>query len=225
MAFETSRLLIKAGHHVDLVVMIDPVTLRRSARLFLLALDLAQRAAGFTPEQRRTSLGRAWARLAKLDKDLRLGRLTRRWKELWTKQGKAIGRRQGIGRQMGWSIGFKGATSQDTGTAKRDRARPKTKGKGKSELMEAYSRIIPNYHPSRLAVPVLYIALGYSGDVWRRISPEIEFINAPGLHSLKGDSMEAILNRVRARLDALDAPSKSAPYRAVHGLVETEPFI
>ena len=35
VAFETARLLVNAGHHVDLVVMFDPVavSMRRSARL------------------------------------------------------------------------------------------------------------------------------------------------------------------------------------------------
>ena len=65
------------------------------------------------------------------------------------------------------------------------------------------------YQPSRLAVPILYIALEHSGGGWRRMSPEIEFIDAPGYHlSLSGDSVVAIMGRVRARLDALDASTR-----------------
>ena len=58
MAFETARLLVNAGHRVDLVVMIDPVvvSVRRSARLLLLALDLTKRATGVAPDLRRHSL-------------------------------------------------------------------------------------------------------------------------------------------------------------------------
>ena len=212
VAFETSRLLIKAGHTVDLVVMIDPVTvsLRRSGRLFLLALNLAQRAAGFAPDERQNSLDRAWSRLARLERDLRSGRLVGRWKKSWNKQWKG---RLGMGRRVARSRGFKGITSPDnTASAKRDR---------ESERTRAYVRVLSAYYPSRLEVPILYVALSHSGRGWRRISPEIEVIDVPGLHK----PMAAIVERVRARLDALDAPSELAPYRAVHGLVAAEPFI
>ena len=41
------------------------------------------------------------------------------------------------------------------------------------------------------------------------MSPEIEFIDVPGHHfSLSGDSVAAIMGRVRARLDALDASTR-----------------
>ena len=73
------------------------------------------------------------------------------------------------------------------------------------EHIEAYARAMSLYYPSRLAVPILYIALSYSGGGWRRISPEIELIDIPAHHwSLSGD----VLGPVRARLDALDASTR-----------------
>jgi oxalate---CoA ligase len=200
VAFETARLLINAGHRVDLVVMIDPVvvSVRRSARLLLLALDLTNRAAGVASDLRRHSLELAWFRLAKIEIHLRrhLGRLTRLWNKSWTERCHAIGWRLGIAR----SADFKGTASSEIGAKSSvDETREDLK------LRRAYSRAMSVYHPSPLAVPILYIALRFSGGGWRRMSPEIELIDVPGRHLMSGDSAAGIVGRVRARLDALDA--------------------
>ena len=86
VAFETARLLVNAGHRVDLVVMIDPVvvSVRRLARLLLLALDLTKRTTGAAPDLRRHSLALVWFRLQEIEKT------TRRWKKSWVKRWNAI---------------------------------------------------------------------------------------------------------------------------------------
>ena len=222
VAFETARLLLNAGHRVDLVVMIDPVVVpvRRSARLLLLALDLIKRTTGAAPDLRRHSLEFAWVKLAEIDKTTRLWkkswaerwdairrglRLTpsaglRLWNKSWPERWDAIGRRLGMPRPSG----FKETASLATGPAK-----PSVVDiSADPELIEAYNRAMSVYYPSRLAVPIHYIAVSYSGGGWRRISPEIELIDVPGYHlSLRGDAVVAIMDRVRARLDALDASS------------------
>ena len=249
VAFETARLLVNAGHRVDLVVMIDPVvvSVRRSARLLLLALDLTKRATGVAPDLRRHSLALAWVRLARNRKlleaaleaaeaalggaetsveqvmgrtvgcdrtapghGLRMARSAgfRLWNKSWAERWDAIGRRLGMGLRMARSAGFKETASLETGPAKpsvvETSAYPELVG-----TWGAYSRAMSVYYPSRLAVPILYIALSHSGGGWRRMSPEIEFIDAPGHHfSLSGDSVAAIMGRVRARLDALDASTR-----------------
>jgi oxalate---CoA ligase len=196
VAFETARLLVNAGHRVDLVVMIDPVvvSVRRSARLLLLALDLTKRALGVAPDLRQHSLVLAWVRLAKIESRWRrnLARLrSKSWSEWWD----TIARR----------TGFKETASLETGPAKPSVLETSVH----PELVEAYSGAMLVYHPSRLAVPVLYIALDYSGSGWRRMSPEIELIDVIGDHfRLSGDSVAAIVGRVRARLDALDASTR-----------------
>ncbi len=225
VAFETARLLLDAGHRVDLVVMIDPVvvSVRRSARLLLLAVDLIKRTTGGTPDMRRHSLEFAWVRLAEIDKTTRLWKKSwterwdairrglrlapsaglRLWNKSWPERWDAIGRRLGIPR----SAGFKETASLTTGPAK-----PSVDISADPELIEAYNRAMSVYYPSRLAVPILYIAVSYSGGGWRRISPEIELIDVPGYHLsiLRGDSVVAIMGRVRARLDALDVPSRAS---------------
>jgi acyl carrier protein len=266
VAFETARLLVNAGHRVDLVVMIDPVVVavRRSARLLLLALDLTKRATGVAPDLRWHSLVFAWRRLAEIENRWRpyLGRLTRLWNNSWAERWEAIGRRLGNGLRMARSAGFRLWNSwwhaigrrlgmarsacfrlwnkswaerweaigrrlskglrmtRSTATAfkeisplKTDPAKPSVvETWEESELKRVYSRVMVTYHPSRLAVPVLYIALNHSGGGWRRMSPEIELIDIPdddpGHHFLSGDSVEAIVGRVRARLDALNASTR-----------------
>ena len=245
VAFETARLLVNAGHRVDLVVMFDPVvvSVRRSARLLLLALDLTKRATGVAPDLRQHSLALAWVRLKKIENCLRphlkrlrphLEGLRRLWNKSWAERWDAIGRRLGrarsagfrlwnkswaerwdaIGRRLGMALrmarsaGFKETASLETGPAKpsvvETSAYPELVG-----TWGAYSRALSAYYPSRLAVPILYVALEHSGGGWRRMSPEIEFIDAPGYHlSLSGDSVVAIMGRVRARLDALDASTR-----------------
>lgn len=200
VAFETARLLVNAGHRVDLVVMIDPVvvSLRRSARLLLFALDLTKRATGVAPELRRHSLELAWVRLVEIEE------LTRLWKKSWADRWDAIGRRLGMGLRMARAAGFKETASLETGPAK-----PSVMETWEDpELMGAYSRAMLVYHPSRLAVPILYIALSFGGGGWRRMSPEIELIDVPGPHILSGAPVAAIMGRVRARLDALDASTR-----------------
>lgn len=214
VAFETARLLVNAGHRVDLVVMIDPVvvSVRRSGRFLLLALDLTKRATGVTPDLRRRSLELAWLRLSKIDK------VTRRWKKSWTERrdgmlrmARSVGFRlwnnswaewwATIGRRLriARSAGFKETASLETGLAK------PLVVTSDPELTGAYSRAMSVYYPSPLAVPILYIALSHSGGGWRRISPGIELIDVPAGHfSLSGD----ILGPVRARLDALDASAR-----------------
>jgi len=202
VAFETARLLVGAGHRVDLVVMIDPVivSVRRSARLLLLALDLTKRATGVAPELRRHSLVRVWFRLKKIENRLRphLDRLRRLWNKSWAERWDAIGRRLGMARPAGF---------KETASLERP-AQPSPRWWKTSvdpELIEAYARAMSVYYPSRLAVPILYIAVSYSGGGWRRISPEMELIDVPADHySLSED----IFGPVRARLDALDASTR-----------------
>ena len=204
VAFETARLLVNVGHRVDLVVMIDPVvvSVRRSARLLLLALDLTKRVTGIAPDLRWRSLELAWERLAEIENRLRL------WNKSWAEWWDAIGWRWGRGLRTERPAGFKETESLETGPAK-----PSLLGTWEDpEVLGAYCRAMLVYHPSRLAVPILYIALRYSGGAWRRISPDIELIDVdvPRRYhaSLSGDFAAGILGRVRARLDALDAFTK-----------------
>ena len=256
VAFETARLLVSAGHQVDLVIMIDPVivSVRRSTKHLLSSLDLIYRALGAKSDIRRQILVRAWLRLAKWDRDLRmevgpigfLRRAKRTSRSLWNQSwfdwidsmrrallvtlhaGRSLAnqswrvldsrlRRLGIRlqRALGRSSGEKGA-ARAVRPKKSKLRRPLGKGwKDDPECM-AYSRAMTDYHPSPLGVPVLYAALGFSGRGWRRISTEIEFIDIPqDGHHLNDESGAAIMDRVRARLDALDTFASAPKKRAV----------
>jgi thioesterase domain-containing protein len=177
VAFEASRLLVRAGHTVDLVVMIDPVVARRSAQLFLRALDLAQRTAGFPAERRRASRALAWTKFVRADMVRRLD----------LRPSAAQSMRRG------------GTVSTNSGPTNRHRPRLNPT---QSERLRAYAGVMSDYSPSCLEVPILYVALSCDGRGWRQMSSQIEFIDLPGQHNPGA----AIWERVRARLDALDAP-------------------
>src|SRR5262249_34860320 len=149
VAFETARLLVQAGRRVDLVVMVDPVTvsLWPLVRPFLLALGSAQRVAGLAADQDH-SLALAWSRLRKLEVEFRTGRFTRRWKKSWDNQWKVIGSQLGLKRRQDRSARLKATTSPGTTAAKRDRAKLNTPLK--QERMRAYARVMSNYYPTRL---------------------------------------------------------------------------
>ena len=216
VAFEAARLLISDGHRVDLVVMIDPVvvSVRQSVRLLLATLDLVKRAGGVSPELRQRSLEFAWMRLARLEGRWRRAKIVRRFRRakiglgqalthLWNKSGAelrdAIGQRLVVA-QSELLVDTQRLVARQTQSAKVDR-----------ELYEALSRAMLAYCPQSLEVPVLYVALRYSGAAWRRITSEFELIDVPGHHfRLSNTSVAAIMERVRARLDALDVPLRSA---------------
>jgi len=239
VAFETARLLVNARHRVDLVVMIDPLVVSVRARFLLLALDLTKRATGVAPDLRQHSLETAWLKLVKIEKRLRHGRLTRLWNKSWAERCDAIGRHLGMGLRRARSAGFRlwnkswaerwDAIGRRLGIARSagfKETAPLETGPAKPSVVQTsedlelvgtwgdYSRAMLAYHPSRLAVPVLYIALSYNGGGWRSISPDIEFIDAPGHHFLSEEFRAAIVDRMRARLDALDASSRVSATRS-----------
>jgi len=181
VAFETARLLVSAGHRVELVVMIDPVvvSLRPSVQLLLGTLDLAKRAMGVAPHLRQQSMALACEKFAKYESALR---------------------------QHSW--GFRRMTNGSRKAAPPGLRRARSVVAEDPEVLAAYSRVMSTYRPSPLAVPVLYVASRFSGGGWRGMSPEIELIDAPDVdHNMSGASGAAVLGRVRERLDALDPPA------------------
>jgi thioesterase domain-containing protein len=212
VAFEAARMLVAAGHRVDMVVMIDPlvVSVRRSSRLVLLVLDLINRITGIAQDQRLGARVHTWRKLLYFENRVRnyqtrLKRLQNRtWAERWDvirRRLKAGLRPSGPSRPPGLNWLKLEGESQ---VVKRVVALSVEQGR-------AYDRAFSVYHPSPLGVSVLYFALRYSGRGWRLMSPDIEFLDRPGDHfsHVRGDSAAAIVGRLRARLDALDASSEA----------------
>jgi len=207
VAFEAARMLVAAGHRVDLVVMIDPliISVRPSVQLLLFALDLTNGLRGVADDLRWRSRQHAWRKLVSLDARLRKSSVkcrrgvSRFWNMTWPERWDVIARRCGIedrpAKPSADSLEMEPAMAWDFPI----------------EIRQAYDRALSVYRPSPLAVPVLYFALRYSGRGWRRISPEIELIEHPGgdHHSfLRGNSAAAMMSHLRARLDTLDASSR-----------------
>ena len=195
VAFETARLLVRAGHTVDLLVMIDPVTLSywRYIRPVLLAQRFARRTVGLNADRDENSLVVAWSKLRQFETDYRTGRLSVRWKKSLSKQWKAVRRRLRLKRPV------RAAAPRPADLI--ISRRPKVNTEAKTKRDRAYAHVLSEYNPAPLDVPVLFVALGYDGRPWRRISQKVEIIDAPGHHK----PGPAIIDRVRARLDALDA--------------------
>jgi thioesterase domain-containing protein len=176
VAFETARLLTKAQHKVDLVVMIDPVvvSLRPSARLIFFASHLALRARGVSSESYLRSLAATWKKAMQHESSLRQYKLQLKRRFFSESFAPRTERRQPFR-----------APNQNTNLA--------------------YARAMLSYKPDPLSVPILYFALQYSGAGWRGMSPQIEFIDAPDLnHQLTGEAGSFVMTLIRHRLDALD---------------------
>lgn len=205
VAFEAAQKLLKAGHEVDLVVMVDPVNvylwplvrpvLRTWHSVWRFRHDGATDGSQFFDV--------AWLKLAKFESDFRTGRTTERWKKRWLKQWNRFRRWLGVGPRKTKSAGKEKSPDK---AAKR-RQQLSSQDPTRSERMRAYARVMSTYHPSRLDAPVFYLALGYSGRRWRRISPDMELIDRPTHHVPTTSDWDL----VRSRLDALDLPVAENP--------------
>jgi thioesterase domain-containing protein len=211
VAFEAARLLIKAGHQVDLVVMIDPVTLTQwwPARLYLLGHSWLKRGTGTSTEELESAQALAWAKLAGTDKQLRNGQLAKAWKKRWKKEWKKLRHRLSLKPQSR----SKGAMDSTSGDLKVKAKRTDNKQifgqiPHGSELMKSYWYVLSRYYPSPLEVPVFYVALGYSGGGWKRVSRDMELVDLPGRHIPTGESMIDAMDSIRDRLNTLDVQSQ-----------------
>ena len=128
--------------------------------------------------------------------------MTRRWKKRWLQQWNGFRRWLGVAPIKTKSV--ERGRSQDKAADWRQRL--KRKDPRRSKRMRAYHRVMSDYRPAPLDIPILYIALGYSGRRWRWISPNMELIDRPTHHVPTASDWDL----VRTRLDALD-PSVAEP--------------
>lgn len=196
VAFETARLLVEAGHRVDLIVMIDPVSVYswRFVQPPLQKLRSALRL-GRTSTDENDSLYRVWLELARCESAFRAGRLPYHWKDYWRNRRKELRRRLGLEAKKKSSKKVSAAGKAPVRRRRRDSDDPVKSGRTRT-----YHRVMSGYHPAPLDVPMLYFALGYSGREWRGISPNMETVDSPKRHIPIASDWQL----VRSRLDALD---------------------
>jgi len=155
VGFEAARLLVSMGKEVKAVVMVDPyiMSVRRSARFIFLAVDFVMRLMGIQKNKRRKHL--LWI-------SKKLLRMDRRTKDFWRR-----------------ALFF----FHKTGPPKRSSnknprlQRLSPEWKERQNRKQHYNNAHFDYKPLSLNVPVLYIALQFSGYAWRRITKDTVFIN------------------------------------------------
>jgi oxalate---CoA ligase len=207
VAFETARLLVTGGHNVELVALIDPVSINAS-RSAQIILSMVQRMVARS-DRRQALVGWVWRRLADCEE---LSMMSWAQRELYV--------RHRIGALLPRMLRPKAAVVRNG----RPGTLPQIIGPmdvppdlEKPEILarnQKYRNTMAAYRPAPLDVPVIYFSSVFDGRPWRRISPDLEVIRRPGDHFawVEKDVVlfkQALLNRLQnankhaARVDAL----------------------
>ena len=187
VAFEMARILDSMGKEVKAVVMIDPVimSVRRSAQLILGAADFIMRLRGIQENKRRERLLRIFTKLFRMDI---------KTKDFWRRPVYfLLKKRPPKPPKRPW----------DKDKSHRlEKQRPAWK---KFEtIRDHYTNALFDYRPLPLNVPVLYLALRFSGGAWRRITKDTVFINMfRGRHTPWSESYgPQLVNKIREFIDS-----------------------
>ena len=155
VGFEAARLLVSMGKEVKAVVMVDPfiMSVRRSAQFIFLAVDFVMRLMGIEKNKRRKHL--LWI-------SKKLLRMDRRTKDFWR-------------RPLFFFLKKRPPKRSSNKNHRLQKLSPEWKERQK--IKQHYFNAHFDYKPLPLNVPVLYIALRFSGYAWRRITKDTVFIN------------------------------------------------
>jgi acyl-CoA synthetase (AMP-forming)/AMP-acid ligase II len=197
VAFETARLLVEAGHKVEVLAMIDPIGIsaHRPVQMLLSGLSWAKPIFGqdflVWTLRRLLELEGIYARLSVMS--------WANWRKMVKRrlQTIAFGAGQFLTGHRRAGSGAASNTTEPADVLARDRK---------------YSIALTTYFPAPLAVRVLVFASNFDGRAWRKMSPDFELIN------LFGDSnsswttthVAAFANRVRDRLRGIGDPKLEA---------------
>jgi thioesterase domain-containing protein len=193
VAYETARLLVRAGHEVERVVMVEPPSL------------------SIRPAYRAIHAAVAWlSRLMGGDAAGRVGRIMR-------VVGR-VNRASTTTRGQAWDLVRtrllrRARPAQATLT--------ETERKGLA-LYNAYARILPGYLPPRTDFPVTVLSSGkdaagracglYDGPSWRRLCANFAFVPLAGTHlSCLMETTGEVVRLVRDALDGATPPVAAAP--------------
>jgi oxalate---CoA ligase len=185
VGFEAARQLILMGKEVKAVVMIDPVimSVKRFAQVIFITANFLICLVGLHKSKRRRHLIWIWNQLVLLD-----GRTKDIWRRAIFFLQKTWPQKRTSVKKLSDSIGRLFHTQKAGYTSR------------KREIIgQHYSNALFNYKPSSLNLPLLYIASGYSGHAWRRITRNMVYVNRyRGNHApwIENDSQE-IVNKIR----------------------------
>ena len=151
VGFEAARLLVSMGKEVEAVVMVDPfiTSVRKFAQFIFIAADFVMRLGGIQKNKRRKHLLWISHKLARMD----------RW-----------------GRRALFFFRKKGPSKRSSN--KKPRLQEFSHAWEEIQnIKQHYNNALFDYKPLPLNLPVLYIALRFSGYAWRRITRDTVFIN------------------------------------------------
>jgi oxalate---CoA ligase len=186
IAWELARQLVASGRRVEMVAMIEPISLnaRASIRLVANALDGALKLVVPNPKRRQARVSSAvsliWRKVQYVDK------------RLYERKRKPDNSGDALGVRIEKRNGELAVRLQ--------------------RLMEEYDREMVLYIPSPVATDILYFVsesnvqrADVAGHVWRNLTPHLEIVVLPGDHfTCITTHAETLVNHLRARLSALD---------------------
>jgi oxalate---CoA ligase len=185
VGFEAARQLILMGKEVKAVVMVDPtiMSVRKSAQFIYVIANFFMRIMGVHKSKRHKHLIWIWRKLVGLD------RLT---KDIWRSSlfffQKTWFQKRASLKKLPELVGeiFHNPTISQ-------------KSKERRAIDLHYFNVLFDYKPLSLNVPVLYIALEYSGHAWRRITRNTVYINIYRGHhtSWKEDYSQDLVDKIR----------------------------
>jgi len=186
IAWELARQLTAAGKDVELVAMIEPITLnaRPSIRLVASALDGALSLVARDPEHREAWLGSSLSII---------------WRGIRRAEKFLYGRKR------------ENFNSADVLAVRIGKGDPELAIRH-HHLMEEIHRVMVRYIPSPVATEVLCLVtessgqnVAFAGNVWRNLTPRLEIVVVPGEHlTCITTHAETLVNPLRDRLAALD---------------------
>ncbi len=198
VAFETARLLKAAGQEVELVVMIDPPTTnaRPSVQMILSVLSRVRPCGGRMMER-----AAAWTWYLMVAIDSKLGRFL----ELAPSQ-RVVRARTKIASVFSFFISrvvrvLPVRTQSSTDETRTTGFKAVPFGHLPfSYFFWRHSVAMSRYRPKPLSVRVVYFSADYSGEPWRRISPDLEVIKLAGGHYGVPLDPSDFANHLRTRL-------------------------
>jgi oxalate---CoA ligase len=205
VAIEVARLLIRAGHRVELVVLVDSPTLNLHPTMRILHRGIAKmlHIAADDWEQMyprlASTMDAVWRHLSNLER-ISLTSLTRH---------AAIARRS-LQHRVSELFGNPGTPDP---VDRADVKPPMTQlldelARRDKQLDGIYTRLYRQYFPERIAVPIVYFSAGYRGGPLRNLSPAVEVINLPGGHfGCITTCVEVLAGHLRRRLEQLNPTS------------------
>jgi thioesterase domain-containing protein/acyl carrier protein len=190
VALEVARLLIGAGHRVELLVLIDwpTLNLRPTARILHRSIVKILRIAGDDWEHMYPRLAFAMDMLWRL-----LGDLNQISFALLTRY--LANFRRNVWREL-----FGRAADLDV---KSQAAKlPEELTRRERQLDRIYNRLYRHYFPKKIEVPVIYFSAEYGGRLLHNLSPKVELITVPGGHwGCITTHVEVLAGHLRRRLE------------------------